>query len=91
MTFNYTNQEVWVVMWIRHGEPMLNGVYLTKRDAYCALLWILKEEEKSQKWDKATRDEHFSHLIERYKNSKVVFGNLDIAYAEKTTIMTVEE
>lgn len=91
MNFKKTGKEVWVVTWIRHGEPMLNGVYLTKRDAYCALLWILKEEGELQNWDKITRDTHFSHLIERYKNSKVVFGNLGIAYAEKTTILTVKD
>ena len=90
MNFKKTEKEVWVVMWIRHGEPMLNGVYLTKRDAYFALFWIYKHEKEIQEWDKETSDKFFSHLIRTYENSKVLFGNLDIAFAEKSTVLTTE-
>lgn len=91
MNIKETDDEVWIVMWRRHGEAMLNGAYRTKRDAYCALLWIYKNEKETQGWDKETSDGHFSHLIRTYKNSTVVFGNLDIAFAEKATILTVED
>jgi hypothetical protein len=91
VNFKETDNEVWIVMWRRHGEVMLNGAYRTKRDAYCALLWIYKNEKETQEWDKETSDKHFSHLIGTYKNSKVFFGNFDIAFAEKTTILTVED
>jgi hypothetical protein len=91
MNVKGTDDKVWIVMWRRHGEVMLNGAYRTKRDAYCALLWIYKHEKEAQEWDKETSDTHFSHLIRTYKNSTIFFGNLDIAFAEKMTVLTVED
>lgn len=91
MKFIETNDKIWIVMWRRHGEVMLNGAYQTKRDAYCALLWIYKNEKETQKWDKETSDKHFSHLVRTYKNSKVIFGNLDIAFAEEAPIFTTKD
>ena len=91
MNIKETDDEVWIVMWRRHGEVMLNGAYRTRRDAYCALLWIYKNEKETQGWDKETSDKHFSNLIKGYKNHRILFGNFDIAFAEKTTILTVED